>query len=132
MYPSGYRREAKAQANLQEGRHDLGRTVFHGHKGEVTRAYLDGMENQLSALGLILNCIVLWNSVYLDRAVHPLRAQDYPVRDEDATRLSAFMRKHLRLAPTISTCPSSAAPTGRYATRTARRTTSDQRVESTA
>lgn len=24
-----YRREAKAQANLQEGRHDLGRTVFH-------------------------------------------------------------------------------------------------------
>lgn len=92
-----YRREAKAQANLQEGRHDLGRTVFHGHKGEVTRAYLDGMENQLSALGLILNCIVLWNSVYLDRAVHALRAQDYPVRDEDATRLSAFMRKHIRL-----------------------------------
>ncbi|NKY53917.1 Tn3 family transposase [Nocardia vermiculata] len=92
-----YRREAKAQANLQEGRHDLGRTVFHGKKGEITRAYLDGMEDQLSALGLILNCIVLWNSVYLDRALDELRAQDYPVRDADAARLSAFIRKHIRL-----------------------------------
>ncbi len=89
-----YRREAKAQANLQEGRHDLGRTNFHGRKGEITRAYLDGMEDQLSALGLILNCVVLWNSVYLDRALDELRAQDYPGRDEDATRLSVFARKH--------------------------------------
>ncbi|WP_280486413.1 Tn3 family transposase [Nocardia cyriacigeorgica] len=92
-----YRREAKAQANLQEGRHDLGRTIFHGRRGEITRAYLDGMEDQLSALGLILNCVVLWNSVYLDRALDELRAQDYPVRDEDAARLSAFIRKHIRL-----------------------------------
>lgn len=92
-----YRREAKAQANLQEGRHDLGRTIFHGRKGEITRTYLDGMEDQLSALGLILNCVVLWNSVYLDRALSELRAQGYPVRDEDAARLSAFIRKHIRL-----------------------------------
>ncbi|WP_327151567.1 Tn3 family transposase [Nocardia sp. NBC_01329] len=92
-----YRREAKAQANLQEGRHDLGRTVFHGKKGQITRTYLDGMENQLSALGLILNCVVLWNSVYLDRTLDQLRAQDYPVRDEDTARLSPFMRKHVRL-----------------------------------
>ncbi|MFX0578911.1 Tn3 family transposase [Nocardia nepalensis] len=40
---------------------------------------------------------VLWNSVYLDRALDQLRAQDYPVRDADAARLSAFMRKHVRL-----------------------------------
>ncbi|WP_227833878.1 Tn3 family transposase [Nocardia macrotermitis] len=92
-----YRREAKAQSNLQEGRHDLGRAIFHGRKGEITRGYLDGMENQLSALGLILNIVVLWNSVYSDRALAALREQDYPVRDEDAARLSAFGRKHIRL-----------------------------------
>ncbi|MEU1994037.1 Tn3 family transposase [Nocardia gamkensis] len=46
-----------AQANLREGRHDLSRTIFHGKKGEITRAYLGGMEDQLSALGLILNCV---------------------------------------------------------------------------
>ncbi|MFE6922916.1 Tn3 family transposase [Nocardia sp. NPDC057663] len=89
-----YRREGRAQANLTEGRLGLGHNIFHGRKDEIAHACLDGIENQLSALGLILNCVVLWNSVYLDRA---RRAQDYPVRDEDAARLSAFIRKHIRL-----------------------------------
>ncbi|RBO85211.1 hypothetical protein DFR74_11559 [Nocardia puris] len=35
--------------------------------------------------------------MYLDRALAELRAQDYPVRDADTARLSAFVRKHLRL-----------------------------------
>lgn len=46
-----YRREIKAQTNLTEGRHDLGRKIFHGRKGEMYRQYFDGMEDQLSALG---------------------------------------------------------------------------------
>ncbi|HXT44085.1 MAG TPA: transposase, partial [Pseudonocardiaceae bacterium] len=45
-----YRREIKSQANLTEGRHDLARRIFHGKKGEVTRHYYEGMEDQLSAL----------------------------------------------------------------------------------
>lgn len=121
-----YRREAKAQAHLQEGRHDLGRTIFHGKKGEITRTYLNGMEDQLSALGLILNCVVLWNSVYLDRALAELRAQDYPVRDADAARLSAFVRKHLRPEGiTVSTCPTSAVATARCAIPTHPTTTAE-------
>jgi TnpA family transposase len=40
-----YRREGKAQANLTEGRHDLARRIFHGKKGEVTRAYYEGMDS---------------------------------------------------------------------------------------
>ncbi|MFQ6330791.1 Tn3 family transposase [Nocardia sp. CWNU-33] len=39
-------------------RHDLGRRIFHGKKGEITRNYYEGMEDQLSALGLVLNCVV--------------------------------------------------------------------------
>lgn len=61
----------------------------------MTRAYYEGMEDQLSALGLVLNCIVLWNTVYLDRALTQLRDQGYPVLDEDVARLSAFMRRHI-------------------------------------
>ncbi|WP_458687573.1 Tn3 family transposase [Nocardia tengchongensis] len=92
-----YRREGRRQANLTEGRHDLARNVYHGRKGEVHQAYYDGMEDQLSALGLVLNCVVLWNTVYLDHAVTELRAQGYPVLDEDMARLSAFIRTHLGL-----------------------------------
>ena len=90
-----YRREGKAQANLVEGRHDLARRIYHGKKGEMVRAYYEGMEDQLSALGLVLNCVVLWNTVYCNRALDQLRDQGYPVLDTDAERLSAFIRDHI-------------------------------------
>jgi hypothetical protein len=54
-----------------------------------------GLENQLGALGLVLNCVVLWTTVYLDAAVRHLKAQGYPVRDEDMARLSPFVSTHL-------------------------------------
>ncbi|UGT67857.1 transposase [Nocardia gipuzkoensis] len=71
------------------------RRIFHGRKGEMTRTYYNGMEDQLEALGLVLNCVVLWNTVYMDRALSERRAQDYPVLDSDAARLSPFIRSHI-------------------------------------
>ena len=55
------------------------------------------MEDQLGALGLVLNCITLWNTFYLDVALRRLRADGYPVRDEDAARLSPYMRRHINV-----------------------------------
>ncbi|MGX6606583.1 Tn3 family transposase [Micromonosporaceae bacterium Da 78-11] len=92
-----YRREIKGMRNLQEGRHDLGRHVFHGRKGELYRAYHDGMEDQLGALGLVLNCITLWNTVYLDISFKQLRASGYPVLDADVARLSPYLRRHINV-----------------------------------
>lgn len=63
-----YRREMKAMRNLQEGRHALGRHIFHGREGKLHQAYREGQEDQLGALGLVLNCVTLWNTVYLDRS----------------------------------------------------------------
>jgi Tn3 transposase DDE domain len=81
--------------NLQEGRHDLARTAFHGRKGELRRGYREGMEDQLGALGLVLNAITLWNTIYLDHAIAQLRAAGYPVLDTDLERLSPYMRRHI-------------------------------------
>jgi TnpA family transposase len=92
-----YRRQLKGMRNLQEGRHSLGRHVFHGRRGELHRAYRAGMEDQLGAFGLVLNCIVLWNTVYLDRALQALRATGYPVREADVARLSAYQRRHINV-----------------------------------
>ncbi|WP_231957044.1 MULTISPECIES: transposase [unclassified Actinoplanes] len=92
-----YRRQIKGMRNLNEGRHDLARHVFHGRRGELHRAYHDGMEDQLGALGLVLNCITLWNTLYLDLALAGLRAQGYPVLDADVGRLSPFVRHHIRV-----------------------------------
>jgi TnpA family transposase len=92
-----YRRGIKGMRNLQEGRHALAGKIFHGRKGELFQRYREGMEDQLGALGIVLNCVVLWNTVYIDAALRQLRAQGYPVRGEDVARLSPFMRKHINV-----------------------------------
>jgi len=64
---------------------------------ELYERYHKGMEDQLGALGLVLNCVVLWNTRYMNAALDELRAQGHPVRDEDITRLSPFVRHHLNV-----------------------------------
>jgi TnpA family transposase/tellurite resistance protein len=97
-----YRRDIKGIRNLQEGRHALARKICHGKKGELYHRYERGLENQLGALGLVLNCVTLWTTVYLDAAVRRLKAQGYPVRDEDMARLSPFVNTHLGVHGTYS------------------------------
>ncbi len=92
-----YRRDIKGIRNLQEGRHSLAAAIFHGKKGELYQRYHQGMEDQLGALGLVLNCLVLWNTLYIDAALDQLRAQGHPVADEDVARLSPFVRHHLNV-----------------------------------
>lgn len=44
-----------------------------------------------------MNAVVLWNSTYLNAAVEQLRAQGYPVSDEDAARLSPLIDSHINV-----------------------------------
>jgi hypothetical protein len=53
------------------------------------------MEDLLGALGLVSNALVLFTTRYLDAAITELRASGYEVRDEDAARLSPFVRHHV-------------------------------------
>lgn len=92
-----YRAQIKGMRNLQEGRHALARHVFHGRRGDLRQAYQQGMEDQLGALGLVLNCLTLWNTVYLDAALTQLRDQGYPVLEQDVIRLSPYLRRHLNV-----------------------------------
>ena len=91
------RRATLTQLNRGEGRHSLGRAVFHGKRGELRQRYREGQEDQLGALGLVLNVIVLWNTIYIDAALTQLRAEGYSVRDEDVARLSPLIHEHINI-----------------------------------
>jgi TnpA family transposase len=52
------------QLQKHEHCHRLGRDTFHGQRGRPRQRYRQGQEDQLSALGLVPNAIVLWNTVY--------------------------------------------------------------------
>lgn len=92
-----YRRRIHTQLNTQESRHALARQIFHGKRGQLYQPYRQGQEDQLGALGLVLNMVVLWNTVYLDAIINHLRSQGYPVRDEDVAHLSPLGWRHINL-----------------------------------
>jgi TnpA family transposase len=92
-----YRRHIKGMRNLIEGRQSLARRVFHGQRRELRQRYREGMEDQLGVLGLVLNCLTLWNTVYMDAALAQLRERGYPVAEADVVRLSPFARKHVEV-----------------------------------
>ncbi|WP_404804791.1 Tn3 family transposase [Microbispora sitophila] len=93
----GYRRQIKAQTNLQEGRHALARKIFHGKNGQLYQSYHEGMEDLVGALDLVLNAVVLSNTRYMDAALAQLQAEGFDVRDEGAARLSPFVRHHINM-----------------------------------
>ena len=46
------------EPNPGEGRHSVARAVFHGQRGKLRQRYREGQEDQLGALGLVVNAIV--------------------------------------------------------------------------
>lgn len=83
------------QLNIGESRHALARRIFFGRLGELRHGYRDGMEYQLGALGLALNAVVFWNSLYIDAAVRALEATGLTVSPEIRSRLSPLVHEHI-------------------------------------
>lgn len=92
-----YRRQMNRQLTVQESRHKLARDVCHGKRGTIHQAYRDGMVDQLGALGLALNAIVLRTTCYIDAALAQLQAEDHELREEDIARLSPLKHRNPNL-----------------------------------
>jgi len=92
-----YRRRILTQLNRTESRHALARAVFHGQRGQLRQRYREGQEDQLGALGLVVNAIVLWNTRYQDAALAQLRSTGHDVLDDDVRRLSPLGHDHINL-----------------------------------
>lgn len=92
-----YRRRILTQLNRGESRHSLARAVFYGRRGEIRQRYREGQEEQLGALGLVVNAIVLWNTYYMDAAINHLRNQDLMINPEDIGRLSPLGYEHINM-----------------------------------
>ena len=68
-----------------------------GKRGELRQRYREGQEDQLGALGLVVNVIVLWNTIYMDAALAQLRREGHAIRDDDVARLSPFAHDYINM-----------------------------------
>lgn len=94
---ANYRRRISIQLNHGEQRHQLARAVFHGRGGQIWKRYQDGQENQLGTLGLVVNMIVLWNTLYMNKIIDRLRAHGKEMDAETLNRLTPLVFNHIRL-----------------------------------
>ena len=97
-----YRRRIGVHINRHEGRHSVARVIFHGNRGELRQPYRQGQEDQLSALGLALNILVLWNTQYMDDAVNELRAAGRQITDDHLARISPLQHEHTKMLGTFN------------------------------
>ncbi len=97
LHDEAYRRRILTQLNRGEGRHSLARAIFHGQRGELRQRYREGQEDQLGALGLVVNAVVLWNTRYMQRVLDRLDEHGAEVRPEDVARLSPLGFGHVNL-----------------------------------
>ncbi len=73
------------------------RALCYGQKGELRQHYKEGQEDQLAALGLVLNVAILWNTRYTQRTIDTLRSESVEVRPEDIERLSPLGFDHITI-----------------------------------
>jgi len=92
-----YQRRILTQLNHTELRHKLARRLCYGNRGELRHSYKEGQEEQLGALGLLLNLVVYWNTFYLDRALTELLQLHPDIDHDDLARITPLAYDHIRI-----------------------------------
>ncbi|GAA4367485.1 Tn3-like element ISPa38 family transposase [Hymenobacter saemangeumensis] len=103
------RRRVQVGLNKGEARNALARAVFFHRLGEIRDRGFEQQRYRASGLNLLTAAIVLWNTVYVQRAVQALRAHGQPVDEALLAYLSPLGWEHINL-------------TGDYSWRTKRAT----------
>jgi TnpA family transposase len=89
------RRRTNAGLNKGEARNALARAVFFHRLGEIRDRAFENQRYRASGLNLAVAAIVLWNTVYLGRAVDELRAQGEVISDLLLSHIAPLGWEHI-------------------------------------
>ena len=91
------RRRVQAGLNKGEARNALARAVFFNRLGEIRDRSFEQQRYRASGLNLLTAAIVLWNTVYIERAVNALREQGQEIDTDHLQYLSPLGWEHINL-----------------------------------
>lgn len=91
------RRRVHAGLNKGEARNALARAVFFNRLGEVRDRSFEQQRHRASGLNLVTAAIVLWNTVYIERAVESMRGEGQQLDDALLQYLSPLGWEHINL-----------------------------------
>jgi TnpA family transposase len=90
-----FRRKINAGLNRMEFFNALARHLFYARRGENWERDMDQQLHRASALLILANACVLWNSVKLSEAVRELRTAGIHFRPEDFHHVSPYAFEHI-------------------------------------
>jgi len=91
------RRRVQIGLNKGEAKNALARAVFFNRLGELRDRTFENQRYRASALNLVVAAIVLWNTVYLKRALEALREDGRSIQDSLLQHLSPVGWAHINL-----------------------------------
>lgn len=91
------RRRVQSGLNKGEAKNALARAVFFNRLGELRDRTFENQRYRASGLNLVVAAIVLWNTVYLERAVNALKSSGHPIDDNLLEHLSPLGWEHINL-----------------------------------
>ncbi|MHB8455980.1 MAG: Tn3 family transposase [Acidiferrobacterales bacterium] len=91
------RRRVQIGLNKGEAKNALARAVFLNRLGEIRDRSFESQRYRASGLNLVVSAIVLWNTVYLERAVQALQDSGRVVDDKLLPHLSPLGWEHINL-----------------------------------
>jgi TnpA family transposase len=89
------RRRANAGLNKGEARNALARAVFFHRLGEIRDRTFENQKYRASGLNLAVAAVILWNTVYLGRAVAELHARGEAVGDDLLSHVAPLGWEHI-------------------------------------
>jgi TnpA family transposase len=108
------RRRVQVGLNKGEAKNALARAVFFHRLGELRDRSFENQRYRASGLNLVVAAIVLWNTVYLGRAVQALRAQGEVIDEDLLQHLSPLGWEHINLTGDYSWQPHGGRRPGAY------------------
>ena len=91
------RDRCRAGLNKGEAGNKLTRAVFFHERGEIRDGSFESQAFRASGLNLVVSAIVLWNTIYLSRAVESLRPEGHDLPDDVIRHISPQIWEHINL-----------------------------------
>lgn len=89
------RRRSNAGLNKGEARNALARALFFHRQGEIRDRTFENQKYRASGLNLVVAAVILWNTVYLSRAVADGRARQEDISDALLAHMAPLGWEHI-------------------------------------
>ena len=95
LHDDTLRERVHRQLNRGESRHQLARRLFFANQGAFRKGDYAEIMNKVSALSLLSNAALAWNTVQIEDLIDGLEARGEAVSRETLARVSPLVHRHI-------------------------------------